>query len=86
MIKTNKIEPNTVIKTKGFNISIGKRIDQIAIISQSNGEFIPFVSIKKSKRLSKIKQKFKIKLCSSTHFFFEHFSQDDILEIIKILK
>ena len=80
------MQPQTTIKTKGFDISIGKRIDQIALISQSTDEFTPFSSIRKGGRLEKIKRKFKSKLSSSTHFFFEGFSQDDTLQLIKLLK
>jgi hypothetical protein len=80
------MQPQTTIRTKGFDISIGKRIDQIALISQSTDEFTPFSSIRKGGRLAKIKRKFKSKLSSTTHFFFEGFSQDDTLQLIKLLK
>lgn len=85
-MKTQEIKTGTRIRTKGFDISIGKRIDQIALISQSTGEFTPFEAIRKGGRLAKIKRKFKSKLSSSTHFFFENFSEEDILALIKILK
>jgi hypothetical protein len=80
------MQPQTTIRTKGFDISIGKRIDQIALISQSTDDFTPFTSIRKGGRLAKIKRKFKSKLSSSTHFFFEGFSQDETLQLIKLLK
>jgi hypothetical protein len=80
------MQPQTTIRTKGFDISIGKRIDQIALISQSTDEFTPFSSIRKGGRLAKIKRKFKSKLSSTTHFFFEGFSQDETLQLIKLLK
>jgi hypothetical protein len=80
------MQTQTTIKTKGFDISIGKRIDQIALISQSTDEFTPFSSIRKGGRLAKIKRKFKSKLSSTTHFFLEGFSQDETLQLIKLLK
>lgn len=83
---TQLIKTETRIKTKNFDISIGKQFHQIALISQSTDEFTPFKAIKKNGRLAKIKRKFKNKICSSTHFFFEGFSNDDILQLIKILK
>lgn len=85
-MKTLKLQEKTMIKAKGFDISIGRRIDQIALISQSTDEFTPFTAIKKGGRLAKIKRKFKRNLSSSTHFFFENFSEHDTLELIKILK
>jgi len=85
-MKTAELKTNTSIRTKGFDISIGRRIDQVALISQSTGEFTPFTAIRKGGRLAKIKRKFKSRLCDSTHFFFEGFSEDDTLQLIKILK
>ena len=81
-----ELKTDSLIKCKGFEISIGKRIDQIAIISQSTDKFTPFKAIKKGGKLAKIKRKFRSKLSSSTHFFFEGFSKDDTLELISILK
>lgn len=74
------------IKAKGFDISIGKRTDQIALISHSTDDFTPFKSIKKSGRLAKIKRMFKGKLCSSEQFFFEGMTHADIIIMFKILK
>lgn len=85
-MKTISIERNSIIRTKGFDISIGKRIDQVALISQSTDEFTPFSAIKKGGRLAKIKTKFRRSLSSSTHFFFEGFSEGDTLQLIKMLK
>ena len=85
-MKTAELKTETRIKTKGFIISIGKRIDQVALISQSTDEFTPFEAIRKGGRLAKIKRKFRRKLSSSTHFFFEGFSEDDTLQLIKMLK
>jgi hypothetical protein len=81
-----QLKRNTRIRANGFDISIGKRIDQIAIISRSTDEFTPFNAIKKGGRLAKIKRKFKGNLCSSTHFFFEGMGENDVLQLIKILK
>jgi hypothetical protein len=86
MTTAQEIKAATRIRTKGFDISIGKRIDQIGLISQSTDEFTPFDAIRKGGRLSKIKRKFRSKLSSSTHFFFEGFSKEDILQLIKMLK
>jgi hypothetical protein len=85
-MKTQEIKTETIIRTKGFDISIGKRIDQVALISQSTDEFTPLSRIKISEKLTKIKRKFRIKLCSTTHFFFEGFTKDDTLQLIKMLK
>lgn len=80
-----KLQPNTKIKCKGFDLSIGRENHQIALISHSNDEFTPFKAIKKGGKLERIKRMFKSKLSSSTHFFFEHCSDADVLEIIKII-
>ena len=85
-MKPLEIKTNTIIRAKGFDISIGKRIDQVALISQSTDEFTPFEAIRKGGRLAKIKRKFKSKLSSSTHFFFEGMYAGDIMELIKMLK
>lgn len=85
-MKTIEIKENSRIRTKGFDISVGNRIDKIALISQSNDEFVPFSAIKKGGRLAKIKTKFRRKLSSTTHFFFEGFSEGDTLQLIKMLK
>ena len=80
-----EIKTGTTIRTKGFDISIGREKDQIALISQSTDEFTPFTSIKKGGRLAKIKRKFKRNLSSDSHFFFEGMSEQDTLELIKML-
>jgi hypothetical protein len=85
-MKTSDLKTETRFQAKGFVISIGKRIDQVALISQSTDEFTPFEAIRKGGRLAKIKRKFRSKLSSSTHFFFEGFSEDDTLQLIKMLK
>lgn len=77
---------NTRIRTKGFDISIGKSIHQIALISQSNDDFTSLTSIRKGGRLAKIKRLYKRKLVSSTHFFFEGMSGEDVSKLISILK
>ena len=81
-----QLTTQTRIRTKGFDISIGKRLDQIALISQSTDDFTPFASIRKGGRLAKIKRKFRGRLCSTTHFFFEGLSQDETQHLIKMLK
>lgn len=84
-MKIQEIKINTLIKTKGFDISIGKELHQIALFSQSSGEPACFKSIKKGGRLSKIKRKFKNRLCSSTHFFFERMDIEEIHQLFSIL-
>ena len=84
-MKAIERKPNTLIRKKGFDISIGQRVDQIGLISQSSGEFASFSSIRKGGRLAKIKRVFKNRLCSSTQFFFEGFSETDLEKLIKIL-
>jgi hypothetical protein len=80
-----QIKTGTIIRTKGFDISIGKEIHQIALISQSTDEFTPLKSIRKGGRLAKIKRIFKSKFSSSTHFFFDNMSQEDTIQLISIL-
>lgn len=82
---TQQIKINTLIKAKGFDISIGKELHQVALISQSTGEFAFFTSIKKGGRLSKIKRKFKNRLSSHTAFFFERMSIEEIHRLFAIL-
>lgn len=84
-MKSIDIKINSLIKTKGFDISIGQRIDQIALISHSTGEFTSFLNIKKGGRLSKIKRIFKNKLSSSTHFFFEGMNELDVKKLFNLL-
>jgi hypothetical protein len=81
-----ELKTDMLIKAKGFEISIGRRIDQVAIISKSTNEFTPLSSVKKSKRLSKIKRIFRNKLCDSTCFFFEGMDNDSTQKLIKLLK
>lgn len=85
-MKHIELKPNTTIRCKGFDISIGREKHQIALISQSTGEFTPFTAIKKGGRLAKIKRKFKMHLSSSQSFFWEFMTTEDTLELIKILK
>jgi len=85
-MKTIEIKPQTRIRTKGFDISIGKSTHQIALISQTTDEFTPFSAIKKGGRLSKIKRLFKKRLCSETHFFFEFMTESDTIKLISLLK
>jgi len=85
-MQSTEIKTGTTIKTKGFDISIGTRIDQIGLISQSTDEFTPISAIRKGGRLAKIKRKFRSKLSSSTHFYFEGFSEEDTLQLIEMLK
>lgn len=85
-MKQLEITPQTLVRTKGFDISIGKETHQVAIISHSTGEFTPFKVIVKGGRLAKIKRKFKRSLSSSTYFFFEFMSIEDTKLLIGILK
>ena len=85
-MKPTEIKTGTRIKSKGFDISIGKELHQIALISHSTDEFTPFASIKKGGRLAKIKRKFKSRLCSSTHFFFNFMTEQETLSLIEELK
>ena len=69
-MKNLEIKPDQRIRCKGFDISIGHMTHQVALISHSSGNFTAFTAIRKGGRLSKIKNKFRSKLSSSTHFFF----------------
>jgi hypothetical protein len=84
-MRTIEIKADTKIRAKGFDISIGRRTDQIGLISQSTGEFALFTAIRKGGRLAKIKRKFRSRLSSSTHFFFEGMDEAQTLELIKML-
>lgn len=86
IMETLQLKENSTIRLKGFELSIGKRIDQIALISLSSGEFVSFKSIKKGGRLSKAKRIFKNKLSSDTHFFFEFMTSDDTNKLISLFK
>lgn len=83
---TTLITEQTKIKTKGFDISIGREMHQVCIISHSTGDFTTFKSIRKGGRLAKIKRIFKSKLVDSTCFFFEHMTEQDTMKLISILK
>ena len=85
-MKPQEIKTNTIIRAKGIDISIGNEIHQVALFSQCNGNVVTFKSIKKGGRLAKIKRKFKNKLVSNEHFFFERMYAEDIMELIKMLK
>jgi hypothetical protein len=85
-MKTQEIKTNTIIKAKGFDISIGRELHQIALFSQSSGEPTSFKSIKKGGRLAKIKRKFKNRLSSSTHFFFERMTSEEFDTLLLFLK
>lgn len=85
MKKQIEIKPVTLIKAKGFSISIGKRADQVALISNFTGDFASFNNIKKGGKLSKIKRKFKRNLYSTTHFFWEGMNEKDINDLLNIL-
>jgi hypothetical protein len=84
-MKHIELKPNTTIRCKGFDISIGREAHQIALISHSTGEFTPFSAIKKGGRLAKIKRKFKLHLSSSTTFFWEFMGEQDTRTLIKML-
>jgi hypothetical protein len=84
-MKSIQIKKQSIIKAKGFDISIGREVHQIALISHSTNDFTPFKAIKKKGRLYKIKRKFKSYLSSSTHFFFEYLSEQDSKKLISIL-
>ena len=84
-MKALEIKKGKRIRTKGFDISIGREKHQIALISLSTDEFTPFTSIKKGGRLAKIKRKFKRNLSSHSHFFFEVMTEQDTLELLNML-
>lgn len=84
-MKQIELKPNTTIRCKGFDISIGREKHQIALISQSTGEFTPFKAIKKGGRLEKIRRKFRMHLSSSESFFWEFMTESDTRALIKML-
>ena len=80
------LTPNTLIKAKGFDISIGIKTTERGLISHTTGTFATFTSIKKGGRLSKIKRKFRSKICSTEHFFFSDMTTEETEILIKLLK
>ncbi len=85
-METLTILPNTLIRAKGTDISIGRRTDQVALFSQQTGQVHRFDRIIKGGRLSKIKRQFKTKIRDSVSFFFEDMDAEDIKKLISILK
>jgi hypothetical protein len=87
MKSTIEIKKGTLIKCKGFDISIGTHdTSDIAIISHSSGDFAKFADIRKGGRLAKIKRKFKLWLCSQDDFCFSFMPNDITLQLIQMLK
>jgi hypothetical protein len=85
-MKPIEIKINSRIRCKGFDVSIGKRLDQVAIISHSTDEFTNFSDIRKGGRLAKIKRKFSKRICDRTCFFFDFMTEEQTLELVKMLK
>ena len=82
-----EIKKSSLINAGNFIVSIGTHtISDVALISKSSGNFVSFKNIKKGGKLSKIKRKFKNKICDDNQFFFSFMSKEDVFNLIKILK
>jgi len=87
MKNTIEIKPKTLIRCKGFDVSIGTySTSDVAIISHSSGEFAKFKDIRKGGRLAKIKRKFKLWINSGDSFCFQFMPTTTTLELIQMLK
>lgn len=81
------LKSNTLINcTNNFQLSIGNPETEVAIISKNTGTFVKLSQVKKSKKLKKIKRKFKWQLNNQNTFCFSWMFEDQTLEIIQILK
>jgi hypothetical protein len=64
-----------IVIDRSFTISIGSfNTGDVAIISNFTGQFVMLTSIKKSKRLRKVKNKFKSSLSNSGDKEFDTFN------------
>lgn len=59
---------------------------EVAIFSNSNGQFVPLSRCKVSKRLKKIKREFKSNLCSTTHFCFSFMTAEGTKRLESMIK
>ena len=83
-----KLTKGQQISAGGFKISIGNfTITEVAIYhkSQSQG-FSKLESTKRSKKLKKVKRVFGSWINNDKEFCFSHFQDDQVEELIKILK
>lgn len=85
-METLTLTPDTIIKGRSFDVHVGRRVDQIALVSKRTGDFVPFESVLKSKRLAKAKRMFRAHLSSSTHFFFEFMMAEDTAKLVQLIK
>jgi len=77
---------NTIIKAGNHLISIGREAQFVAILSPSTRKFVELAKSKTNERLRKAKREFKAFLNSGDTFTFEHFSQEQTMRLIDILK
>ena len=80
------IKENTTIKAGNHLISIGRTAQFVAILSPTTFQFVELAKSKTNKRLRKAKREFKAFLNSGDTFTFEHFSNEQTLRLIEILK
>jgi len=80
------IKENTVLKAGSHLISIGREKQFVAILSPSTHKFVELAKSKTNKRLRKAKREFKAFLNSGDTFTFEHFSEEQAMRLIDILK
>lgn len=82
-----QIEKGKLIRLGKFAISIGTfDKSEVAIISQSTGEFCKIKHIRKGGKLAKIKRAFKTHLCSKVDLCFSFMGEKDTLRLIEMLK
>ena len=72
---------------KSFTISIGSfDTSDVAIISNFTGQFVTLSTAKKSKRLRKVKRKFKTFINNDQDFCFQHMPDHITADLIDTLK
>ena len=75
------------ISAGNFIVSIGSfTTTEVAIFSKSSGKFVELKMTKRSKKLKKIKRKFKTWLNSESTFTFSHFTPEKVGELVTELK
>jgi hypothetical protein len=83
----NNFKKGQQISVGNFIVSIGSfDISDVAIISKSSGNFVLLKQTKISPKLKRVKRLFKSWLNSDSTFTFQFMDQDQVVQIINILK
>ena len=81
------MKTNTILKlNQSFTLSHGFKPGEVAIFSNNTMNFVSLNSAKKSKKLAKVKRLFKNNLNCDITFCFSHMTQNQIKQLIHILK